>query len=98
MIRLADKLRKSPPVKQYRIGEVAEYSGLSRQTVHNYTIMGLITESNWTEGGHRIYPETIFDELAHIDNLKSTMTLREIRIMLNEEGTRHEALGTREGM
>ena len=85
MISLADKLKKSPPVKRYRIGEVAEYSGLSRQTVHNYTIMGLISESNWTNGGHRLYLESVFEQLAHIDNLKRSKTLREIRIMLDQD-------------
>ena len=85
MIRLSDKLKENPPVKQYRIGEVVEYSGLSRQTVHNYTIMGLISESDWTNGGHRLYPESVFEQLAHIDNLKRTKTLREIRIMLDQD-------------
>jgi hypothetical protein len=80
---LADRLRLAPPVKQYRIGEVARYSGLSRQTVHNYTIMGLICESEWTPGGHRLYDEMVFEALVHIETLKQTHTLREIREMLS---------------
>lgn len=85
---LAEKLRVAPPVKHYRIGEVARYSGLSRQTVHNYTIMGLIREAEWTAGGHRLYDESVFVELARIEELKQQMTLRDIRLMLDRE--RHE--------
>lgn len=80
---LADRLKRNPPVKQYRIGEVARYSGLSRQTVHNYTIMGLICESEWTPGGHRLYDEAVFENLVRIENLKQSNTLREIREKLS---------------
>ena len=76
---VAEKLKLHPPVKQYRIGEVARYSGLSRQTVHNYTIMGLIRECEWTPGGHRLYGEAVFGDLVRIEELKRSLTLREIR-------------------
>ena len=78
-------MKSTPPEKQYRIGEVARFSGLSRQTVHNYTVMGLINESQWTEGGHRLYSESVFDELARIQELKRSKTLREIRGVLRRE-------------
>ena len=72
MSGLAERLRTAPPIKRYRIGEVAEYSGLSRQTVHNYTIMGLIQEQQWTDGGHRLYDESVFEELSKIIELKKS--------------------------
>ena len=75
--------RLKPPRKLYRIGEVIQYTGLSRQTVHNYTTMGLITESEWTPGGHRLYDESVFDQLARIEDLKRTRTLRQIVSMLD---------------
>lgn len=87
---LAERLRTSPPVKQYRIGEVASYSGLSRQTVHNYTVMGLIRESQWTRGGHRLYDEDVFGDLSRIELLKDTKTLREIRLLLDRERSERE--------
>lgn len=68
-----------PPPKLYRIGEVIRYSGFSRQTVHNYTTMGLITEQERTSGGHRMYGEETFRRLEVIRSLKSTRTLEEIR-------------------
>jgi len=85
MPSLAERLKKTPPVKRYRIGEVSRFSGLSRQTVHNYTIMGLITEHEWTDGGHRLYDESVFNALARIEQFKLTMSLREIRTMLDSE-------------
>lgn len=68
------------PPKLYRIGEVVEYSGVSRQTIHNYTTMGLIQESRWTRGGHRLYDESVFGRLDAIAELKSQhMSLQGIR-------------------
>ena len=73
------------PVKLYRIGELVRYSPFSRQTIHNYTIMGLIREAQWTEGGHRLYDESVFERLSKIIELKKTKTLSEIRGILNSE-------------
>ena len=71
---------KPIPPKLYRIGEIVEYTGLSRQTVHNYTIMGLITETRRSAGGHRLYDESVFKRLDTIEELKrQRKTMREIR-------------------
>lgn len=72
------------PSKLYRIGEVVRYTPFSRQTIHNYTIMGLISEAGWTDGGHRLYDETVFERLSRIIQLKKTKTLIEIKQMLSE--------------
>jgi hypothetical protein len=73
------------PAKLYRIGEVVRHSPFSRQTIHNYTIMGLIREAKWTEGGHRLYDESVFERLAKITDLKKSKTLLEIRQILSRE-------------
>ena len=73
------------PTKLYRIGELARYTPFSRQTIHNYTIMGLIREAQWTEGGHRLYDESVFERLSKIIELKKTKTLWEISRILNKE-------------
>ena len=90
MNELVNRLKANPPVKHYRIGEIADYTGVSRQTVHNYTVMGLIRESRWTLGGHRLYDETVFDTLSRIEQLKATNSLREIRILLVAENSQKE--------
>ena len=79
------------PAKRYRIGELVRYSPFSRQTIHNYTIMGLIREAEWTEGGHRLYDETVFDRLSRIMELKERMSLTEVRRVLREEERREKA-------
>ena len=68
------------PPKLYRIGEVVAYSGLSRQTIHNYTTMGLLREAGWTEGGHRLYEESAFQRLDEIADMKARgRSLQDIR-------------------
>ena len=71
------------PLKLFKIGEVMRYSRLSRQTIHNYTMMGLITEEERTESGHRLYGEEVFERLRKIESLKATKTLKEIRELLS---------------
>jgi len=63
-------VRRIPP-KLYRVGELAAYSGVSRQTIHNYSTMGIIREAHWTEGGHRLYDETVFGRLDEIAEFKA---------------------------
>lgn len=76
------------PAKLYRIGDLVRYcTPLSRQTIHNYTIMGLIQEADYTEGGHRLYDESVFEKLSRIVELKKTKTLSEIRQILNRQQT-----------
>jgi DNA-binding transcriptional MerR regulator len=47
--------------------------------------MGLIHEAEWTEGGHRLYDESVFERLSRIMELRENMSLGEIRRVLNEE-------------
>ncbi len=83
------------PAKLYRIGELVRYTPFSRQTIHNYTIMGLIREAQWTRGGHRLYDESVFGRLSKIIKLKKTKTLLEIRQILSKEDTAGKVAGYR---
>jgi len=74
-----------PPRPLYRASEIAAYFGLSRQTIHNYTTMGLITEEDRTEGNHRLYDESVFGALARIQRLKATHRLQDIRRLLEAD-------------
>jgi len=72
--------------KLYKIGEVMQYTGLSRQTVHNYTLAGLIQEARRTPSGHRLYDESVFDRLEQIKILQSkNYTLLQIKNILEQE-------------
>jgi len=76
------------PVKLYRIGDLVRYTPFSRQTIHNYTTMGLIREAEWTQGGHRLYDESVFEQLGRIMEMKKTKSLFEIRKILSREEQR----------
>lgn len=70
--------------KYFKIGEVIEHSGLSRQVIHNYTQLELIFEAKRTLAGHRLYEEDVFDRIKKIMELKSRgKTLLEIKKLLN---------------
>lgn len=73
-----------PPKKLYRMQELVWHTGLSRQTLHNYAVMGLIREAGWTAGGHRIFDESVFERLWQVQRLKKGHRLEEIRLMLGQ--------------
>jgi DNA-binding transcriptional MerR regulator len=72
--------------KLFKIGEVMQETGLSRQTIHNYTLTGLIQEARRTPSGHRLYDESVFDRLEQIKILQSkNYTLFQIKKILEEK-------------
>lgn len=73
------------PRKLYKIGEVMEHSGLSRQTLHYYTVLGLLPVAQRTASRHRLYGEEVFEVLERIQDLKRQHTLEEIRLILQED-------------
>lgn len=78
--------RRAAPPKLYKIGELMAHTGISRQTLHNYTMLGLITEEGRTDSGHRLYGEPVFERLARITELKKKHSLREVLEILDAEG------------
>ncbi len=72
--------------KLFKMGEVMQYTGLSRQTLHNYTLAGLIQEARRTPSGHRLYDESVFDRLEQIKTLQAKRyTLFQIKKILEEK-------------
>lgn len=71
-----------PPRKLYRVSEIADHLGVTRQTIHNYATIGLIVEEERTPGGQRLYDESVFATLARIHRLKGTHRLTQIRRLL----------------
>ncbi len=70
--------------KLFKVWEVVKYGGISRQTVHNYTQMRLIKETDRTESGHRLYNEGVFERLEKINQLKGEgHSLLEIKDILD---------------
>ena len=63
-----------------------QYTGLSRQTIHNYTLTGLIQEARRTPSGHRLYDESVFDRLEQIKILQGkNYTLMQIKKLLEQK-------------
>lgn len=74
------------PTKYYRMGEVMEATKLSRQTLHNYTVAGLISEAKRTPSGHRLYGDDVFVRLEKIKILqKKNYTLTQIKKLLESK-------------
>ena len=63
----------------YRIGELAEMAGVSRQVVSTYCMYGLVQESARTPGGQRLFDESSARRIRLIQQLKKRYTLGEIR-------------------
>lgn len=70
------------PPKLFKVGEIMRHTKLSRQTIHNYTMLGLIKPAERTPSGHRLYGEEVFDRIRKIELLKLHHTLEEVRAML----------------
>jgi len=80
--------RRRLPEQLYRVGEVIEYTGLSRQPLQYYAPIVLIRERRRTAAGYRLFAPSIFARLERIRALqKRGFTLREIRGIL--ESGRH---------
>jgi DNA-binding transcriptional MerR regulator len=76
--------RRKLPEKLYRIGEVIEHTGLSRQTLHLYVTLGLIREKRRTGSGYRLFPPSVFADLERVSSLKKRgFTLLQIREILD---------------
>lgn len=76
------------PKKLFKIGEVMQHTGLSRQTIHNYTMLGLLTEEERTPSGHRLYGEDVFARIEKILALRGQKSLKEIIQILKEDESR----------
>ena len=78
------------PEKFYRVSEILQFMRdqkmpISRQTLHNYTLMELIQESKRTLAGHRLYNEDVFKHLLQIETLKRHHTLREVKKLISKK-------------
>jgi DNA-binding transcriptional MerR regulator len=72
--------------RTYRIGEVAEVVGLSRQTLHHYARLGLIRPVHVTPGGHRHFGGSVFRRIDQIQAWKRTRPLAEMQEAASPRG------------
>jgi len=73
----------APP--RYRVGELARLGRVSRQTIHNYVVLGLLVPAGCTPGGHRLFDEMARRRLELVARLlRRGYTLRDIRELFRE--------------
>lgn len=67
------------PERPYRIGDLAEKVGVSRQVISTYCMYGLLSEVDRTPGGQRLFDKKAVRRIQLIQDLNRRYTLREIR-------------------
>jgi DNA-binding transcriptional MerR regulator len=71
----------------WKVGELADSTGLSVRALHHYEKIGLLVPSGRTEAGHRLYSEGEVLRLQQIASLRALgLSLNEIGGFLDEEG------------
>jgi MerR family transcriptional regulator, thiopeptide resistance regulator len=69
----------------HRIGELAQHAGVTVRALHHYDELGLLTPSERTSGGHRLYGA------ADVERLYRLLALRSLGLPLEEIGPLLEA-------
>ena len=74
------------PEKLYRVSEIAEFMGISRQMVHLYVTMGILRERKRRPGGMRLFGPEVFRVLERVRELRAKgWNLRAIRDRVRRE-------------
>lgn len=69
--------------KIFRVGELAKRTGLTVRTLHHWEAVGLLSPSQRTDAGHRLYCTTDIRRLQRITSLRALgMSLPQIRDLL----------------
>src|SRR5205085_11001464 len=79
----------------YRIGEVAEQTGVTPRTIRYYEELGLLGGSEREKGRHRLYCDSDVERLRELIKLRDLLgvSLDDLRCLLvAEEGDLREAL------
>ena len=71
-----------------RVRDVLERTGVTRQMLNNYSMIGLVREQQRTPAGHRLFAPDVVARIRLIGRLNASgYTLREIHeIFLRERG------------
>lgn len=75
--------KKKSPISTLTIGELAKRVGTNAVTIRYYEKRGLISTSERSEGGHRLYSEALIHRLRFVQNAKLVgFSLEEIFALL----------------
>lgn len=71
-------------MRTWKVGELAKQTGMTVRTLHHYDEIGLLSPSDRTAAGHRLYVEDDVARLQQVASLRSLgFPLDEIRDLLN---------------
>ncbi len=83
------KAKESKKEEQLKIKDLVQATGLSRQTILYYLMLGLIQESSRTPGRHRVFSPQTISKIKLIRKLnQSGYSLKEIRELFAHRLTR----------
>jgi DNA-binding transcriptional MerR regulator len=72
--------------RTFKIGELAKLTGITVRTLHHYDQIGLLTPSQLTDKGHRIYTEKDIKRLQQVISLKQLgFSLVEIKELIGSQ-------------
>jgi len=72
--------------KLLKAGDLARRTGLTRQSLHQYVLLGLLEPVETTKGGQRLFTPAAEDRITLIRNLlASGYTLRDVRDIFFKE-------------
>lgn len=78
----------SGTTRGYTVGQVAGLAGVTIRTLHHYEHIGLLTPSDRSPAGYRIYAEADIDRLLRVLNYRELgFPLDDIATMLDDGGT-----------
>lgn len=81
--------------RRWRVGELAQASGVTVRALHHYEEAGLLAASGRTSGEHRIYDEAAVERLYRIRVLRSFgMSIEEIRKSIDDGSVLADLLRT----
>lgn len=75
-----------PKKKLLKAGELARRTGLTRQSLHQYVLLGLLQPVEMTQGGQRLFTPEAEERVTLIRNLLANgYTLRDVRDIFFKE-------------
>lgn len=84
--RQPSEKKEAPHESNWKVGELADRTGLSVRALHHYEKIGLLVPSGRTEAGHRLYSVEEVLRLQQIVSLRALgLSLKEIGVILDEE-------------
>ena len=79
-VPLSDQTVALPAKKLYKAGELSRRTGLTRQALHQYVLMGLLEPEDVTKGGQRLFSDKAEDLVKLIRRMcENGYTLKDVK-------------------